>query len=233
MKFEATDIGVDRGARRVVEGVSFCLSNGEAMIVTGENGSGKSTLLRALSGLLPLAKGSLHFDLLVEGSDDPLIIREQIHYLGHQNAMKASLTVRENLSFWQGFTTSGDKSGGYDSVGLSVEEALDFVELPQTIDLPFGYLSTGMRRRVSIAKLLINEKPIWIVDEPTAGLDAKSSEMFSGLTQDHCENGGILIAATHLPLGVSGAKTLEIIPLEGQFSSDMFDDALENSANLE
>ena len=224
MNFVAKDICVDRGARRIVEGVGFDLSNGEALVVTGENGSGKSTLLRALAGLLPLAGGSLNFDLLEEGAGDPFVIREQIHYLGHQNAMKAGLSVRENLAFWQGFSNEG---GGLD--GMDVEEALDFVELPHTIDLPFGYLSTGMKRRVSIAKLLICEKPIWIVDEPTAGLDAKSSRMFTGLAQDHCANGGILIAATHLPLGISNAKTLEVERLytfhEGDevFDDDAFD----------
>ena len=224
MKFEATNICVDRGSRRIIEGVNFALSNGEAMMVTGANGSGKSTLLRALSGLLPLADGTLHFDLLDEGADDPKMIREQIHYLGHQNAMKPTLSVRENLSFWQGFTTTGEKTTDGESDGMSIEEALDFVELPQTIDLPFGYLSTGMKRRVSIAKLLINEKPIWVVDEPTAGLDAHSSKMFSDLAQDHCSNGGILIAATHLPLGIKGFKSLEVMPIENDYADDVFAD---------
>lgn len=228
MKFEARQISINRGARRIVQGLNFSLTNGDALIVTGENGSGKSTLLRALAGLLPLAEGSLHFDLLEEGADDPMIIREQIHYLGHQNAMKPALSVRENLEFWQGYSTSGTSSDGLE--GMTIIEALDFVELPHVLDLPFGYLSTGMKRRVSIAKLLITEKPIWIVDEPTAGLDAKSSAMFTGLCKDHCANGGILIAATHLPLGIEGAKTLEVERLftfhEGD---DLFDDAPENA----
>lgn len=222
MKFEAIDIAVMRGERLIVDQVSFTLSNGEALIVTGENGAGKSTMLRAIAGLLPLAKGSLHFDLLTEGARDPLIIREQIHYLGHLNAMKPALTVRENLSFWQGFTTQGEQVSDHPE-GMSIEEALDFVELPQTIDLPFGYLSTGMKRRVSIAKLLINEKPIWIVDEPTAGLDAHSTKMFTRLAQDHCENGGILIAATHLPLGIDNARMLEVLPIRNNGQSDFFD----------
>ncbi len=216
MKLVGENIAVDRDARRIVEGVSFVLSAGEALVVTGENGSGKSTLLRALAGLLPLAGGSLHFDLLNDGADDPLIIREHIHYLGHHNAMKPALSVRENLAFWQGFTTgAGTKPATGPDPGMSIDEALDFVELPQVIDLPFGYLSTGMKRRVSIAKLLVNEKPVWIVDEPTAGLDARSSAMFTGLCRDHCDNGGILIAATHLPLGIENAKSLTIERLAG------------------
>ncbi len=125
----AQNICVDRGARRIVENIGFSLSNGEALIVTGENGSGKSTLLRALAGLLPLAGGTLHFDLLDEGANDPLVIREHIHYLGHQNAMKPSLTVRENLAFWQGYTNKGEGEG---LDGMTIGEALDFVELPHT-----------------------------------------------------------------------------------------------------
>lgn len=223
MKFEAKNISINRGARRIIQGVNFSLTNGDLLIVTGENGSGKSTLLRALAGLLPYGEGSLHFDLPDEGRDDPMIIREHIHYLGHQNGMKPALSVRENLEFWQGYSTPGNADEGLD--GMSITAALDFVELPHVLDLPFGYLSTGMKRRVSIAKLLITEKPVWIVDEPTAGLDAKSSAMFTGLCKDHCANGGILIAATHLPLGIDGAKTLEVERLytihEGD---DLFDD---------
>ena len=222
MKFEALDIAVNRGARRIVEGVSFSLSNGESLTVTGENGSGKSTLLRALAGLLPLAQGRLHFDLLEEGADDPLVIREQVHYLGPQNAMKSALSVRENLAFWQGFATRGVSSQEGMSEGMSIGEALDFVDLPQVIDLPFGYLSTGMKRRVSIARLLISEKPIWIVDEPTSGLDVKSTQMFGGLCRDHCENGGILIAATHLPLGLENTKMLEVERLYTFHEGDAF-----------
>jgi heme exporter protein A len=223
MKFEAKNISINRGARRIIQSVNFTLNNGDALIVTGENGSGKSTLLRALAGLLPFAEGSLFFDLPEEGKDDPLIIREHIHYLGHQNGMKPALSVRENLEFWQGYSTPSDSDESLD--GMSIIEALDFVELPHVLELPYGYLSTGMKRRVSIAKLLITEKPIWIVDEPTAGLDAKSSAMFTDLCKDHCSNGGILIAATHLPLGIDGAKKLEVEQLytfhEGD---DLFDE---------
>ena len=231
MKFEANNISVDRGALRIVQGVSFSLSNGEALVVTGENGSGKSTLLRALAGLLPLAEGSLDFDLLKDGRNDPQIIREHIHYLGHQNAMKPALSVRENLGFWQGFTTPGGANGDDDRDGMAIAEALDFVELPHVIDLPFGYLSTGMKRRVSIAKLLVTERPVWVVDEPTAGLDAKSTAMFSALCADHCTNGGILIAATHLPLGIEGAKTLVVERLYTFHQGDeFFDDAPESDS---
>lgn len=221
MRFEAETISVNRGLRRVVQDVSFSLGEGDALTVTGANGAGKSTLLRALCGLLPLAGGQLRLMGLGEGEDDPLIFREKLHYLGPQNAMKAALSVRENLSFWREF------SGGAD--GMTIEEALSAVELPHVADLPFSYLSTGMKRRVAICRLLVSKKPVWIVDEPTSGLDGHSSKLFSGLCRAHCADGGILIAATHLPLGLGKAKTLEMKTLYTFFEGDEFFDAEEDA----
>ena len=221
MRFEADSISVNRGLRRVVQDVSFSLGEGDALTVTGANGAGKSTLLRALCGLLPLAAGTLRLAGIGEGEDDPLIFREHLHYLGPQNAMKAALSVRENLSFWRDF------SGG--TVGLTIEEALSAVELPHVADLPFSYLSTGMKRRVAICRLLVSRKPVWIVDEPTSGLDSHSSELFSALCRAHCADGGILIAATHLPLGLGKAQTLEMKTLYTFIEGDEFFDAEEDA----
>ncbi|MCB1421310.1 MAG: heme ABC exporter ATP-binding protein CcmA [Nitratireductor sp.] len=221
MRFEADSISVNRGLRRVVQDVSFSLGEGDVLTVTGANGAGKSTLLRALCGLLPLAEGKLRLTSIGEGEDDPLIFREHLHYLGPQNAMKAALSVRENLSFWRDF------SGG--TVGLTIEEALSAVELPHVADLPFSYLSTGMKRRVAICRLLVSRKPVWIVDEPTSGLDSHSSELFSALCRAHCADGGILIAATHLPLGLGKAQTLEMKTLYTFIEGDEFFDAEEDA----
>ena len=216
MRFEADTLSVNRGLRRVVQDVSFSLGEGDALTVTGANGAGKSTLLRALCGLLPLAEGRLRLTGIGEGEDDPLIFREHLHYLGPQNAMKAALSVGENLAFWQSF------SGG--AGGMTIEAALNAVELPHVADLPFSYLSTGMKRRVAICRLLVSEKPVWIVDEPTSGLDSHSSELFSGLCRAHCADGGILIAATHLPLGLGKAQALELETLFTFFEGDEFFD---------
>jgi len=200
MKLIVENLSLTRASQEIVSDISFELEAGEALIVTGENGSGKSTTLRGIAGLLPLAGGKI--TLLDEtGKQFEGQVREYCHYLGHQNAMKPALTVRENLNFWQKFCGEPD---------LTIEEALEEVDLAHTIDLPFSYLSAGMKRRVSIAKLLVSDRPVWIVDEPTAGLDAQSSRMFTGLCQRFCEGGGILIAATHLPLGIETEKTLEI-----------------------
>ena len=160
---------LERAGRRIIEDVSFELSSGEALIVTGENGAGKSTLLRGIAGLLPLADGEIRLE--GEGFAE-IRISELCHYLGHQNGMKPGLSVRENLEFWQKFCGEPD---------LSVEDALDEVELLHTIDLPFNYLSAGQKRRAAIARLLVSDRPIWILDEPTSGLDAASVNIFSSL----------------------------------------------------
>lgn len=200
MKLIVENLSLSRSSQEIVSDLSFELSSGEALIVTGENGSGKSTTLRGIAGLMPLNSGSVKL-LDDNGKQFEGQVREYCHYLGHQNGMKPSLTVRENLDFWQKFCGEPD---------LTIEEALDEVDLAHTVDLPFSYLSAGMKRRVSIARLLVSDRPIWIVDEPTAGLDAQSVKMFTGLCHAFCEGGGILIAATHLPLGIETEKTLEI-----------------------
>lgn len=200
MKLIVENLSLSRSSQEIVSDLSFELSSGEALIVTGENGSGKSTTLRGVAGLMPLNSGSVKL-LDDNGKQFEGETREYCHYLGHQNGMKPSLTVRENLDFWQKFCGEPD---------LTIKEALDEVDLAHTVDLPFSYLSAGMKRRVSIARLLVSDRPIWIVDEPTAGLDAQSVKMFTGLCHAFCEGGGILIAATHLPLGIETEKTLEI-----------------------
>ncbi len=111
--------------------------------------------------------------------------------------MKPALSVRENLLFWQNF--NGEPR-------LDIDKALEAVDLPGVEHLPFGYLSTGQKRRVSIAKLLVSHRPLWIVDEPTAGLDKASEARFAELMRDHMHEGGMVIAATHIPLGLDAVS---------------------------
>ncbi|RWE72716.1 heme ABC exporter ATP-binding protein CcmA [Mesorhizobium sp.] len=198
MRLIAENLGGERGGEAVFSGIGFALDKGEALIVTGPNGSGKSTLLRVVAGLLPVARGKV----LVEGGGEAFpTVASASHYLGHLNAMKTALSVEENLGFWRAF--QGEPA-------LSVEEALETVALGGLGHLPFGYLSTGQRRRVSIAKLLVSRRPVWLLDEPTAGLDKASEERFAGLMRGHLEGGGIVVAATHLPLGLEGARELQM-----------------------
>ncbi|MBR7650826.1 heme ABC exporter ATP-binding protein CcmA [Brucella oryzae] len=193
MRLEAENLAGERGGETIFAGLYFALSEGEALVVTGPNGSGKSTLLRIICGLLQPEAGK------VKLSDDGTVlpVRAACHYLGHQNAMKPALSVRENLSFWQKFNGAAQ---------AEIDEALEAVDLPGVEHLPFGYLSTGQKRRVSIAKLLVSHRPLWIVDEPTAGLDKASEARFAEIMRGHMREGGMIVAATHIPLGLDAVS---------------------------
>jgi heme exporter protein A len=198
MRLIAENLSGERGGEAVFAGIGFDLAAGESLTVTGPNGSGKSTLLRVIVGLLPAAAGGMRLD---GGGEEWPTVAAASHYLGHQNAMKTALSVAENLRFWRDF--SGQPH-------LGVGEALEMVGIGGLGHLPYAYLSTGQRRRAAIAKLLVSYRPVWLLDEPTAGLDKASEAQFSALMRVHLEDGGIVIAATHLPLGLEGAKTLEM-----------------------
>lgn len=199
MRLIAKQLSGERGGEPVFSGVDFDLGEGEALIVTGPNGSGKSTLLRIVSGLLPAAAGAIRLD--GENPEEYPSVASALHYLGHGNAMKTALSVDENLRFWQNFDGQPH---------LAIPDALDMVGLPQVASLPYGVLSTGQKRRISIAKLLISYRPIWLLDEPTAGLDKASENQFAALMRAHLEDGGMILAATHIPLGLDGVKTLDM-----------------------
>lgn len=166
------------------------------MVVTGTNGSGKSTMLRVIAGLLPAISGKV----IIQGLDEEAPC-ELMHYLGHLNGLKPALSVSENLNFWQQYCGTAF---------MEVNEALEAVALPGIGHLPAGYLSAGQKRRVSIAKLLVSFKPVWIVDEPTAALDNASENLFSNLVDKHLGAGGIVVAATHKPLAMTVAKSLNM-----------------------
>ncbi len=198
MRLIADGLAGERGGETIFAGLSFTLSAGEALLVTGPNGAGKTTLMRVLAGLLPAAAGSVRFE---GGGETFYDMASALHFLGPLNAMKAALTVRENLAFWQGLAGARHHS---------VDDALDLVDLRRTAELPFGYLSTGQKRRIAIARLFLNYRPVWLLDEPTSGLDAESTDALSHFLREHLEDGGLLVASTHLPLGLANAKTLEM-----------------------
>lgn len=202
MRLVAEGLSAKRGEDLIFQDISFEIESGAALVVKGANGSGKSTLLRVLAGLLPADAGTVK---LVAATQPVERLCEAAHYLGHRNAMKRELTVDENLAFWKAFF--GDFAGGE---GASVDEAVEAVGLGGIAHLPFGYLSAGQQRRMAMAKLLVAWRPVWILDEPTAALDAAAEEMFAGLVTAHLSRGGIAIAATHQPLGLEGVAELRM-----------------------
>jgi heme exporter protein A len=208
MLLTAENLAVRRGEDLIFMNVSFKLSFGQAMLLTGPNGSGKSTLLRVIAGLLRPEEG--HVTISGEGVETDVRASEASHYLGHRNAMKQDLSVFENLDFWKKFL--GDFNGGS---SLSIEEAAEAVGLASITHLPFGYLSAGQQRRFAMAKLLVAWRPIWILDEPTAALDASADLMFTGLVKAHLAKGGMAVAATHQPLGLENAQELRMTGFAG------------------
>ncbi|MBX3583405.1 MAG: heme ABC exporter ATP-binding protein CcmA [Rhizobiaceae bacterium] len=197
MRLVAENLGGERGGRTVFSGIDFAVQEGEATVITGPNGAGKSTLLRVVAGLLPATSGQVRFENGGEAFPTPAAAA---HFLAHLNAMKPVLTVAENLSFWAQFQ-------GADN---DVETALARVGLQAVAHLPFGYLSTGQRRRASVARMLVSSRPLWLLDEPTTGMDADSVGQFSILMKEHLAGGGMILAATHLPLGLGDAAELRM-----------------------
>ncbi len=182
-----------RGGREVFAGLDFAATSGEAVAVMGRNGSGKTSLLRLIAGLLVPAGGTI----VLEGGDAELTLPEQCHYLGHRDALKPALSVAENLSFWADFL-GGERC---DAV-----ESLATVGLDHATHLPAGFLSAGQRRRLSLARLLTVRRPVWLLDEPTTALDVAGQDMFGGLMREHLGRGGMIIAATHAPLGIDSRE---------------------------
>jgi heme exporter protein A len=195
---------VDRGGRRVLSDLSFVLAGGEALVVTGRNGVGKSTLLRALAGLLPLAGGTL----ALTGAE-PGEIPFHAHYLAHADGLKAALTVVENLDFWARYLArrEGDCD---DSRARPPAEALEALGLGHVAQAPVAILSAGQKRRVALARLLVAFRPLWLLDEPLTALDAASRTRVAGLMRDHCALGGMIVAATHEPIGLEEARELPL-----------------------
>jgi heme exporter protein A len=196
MRLCGREVGCVRGGREVFSRLSFEAVAGEALAVVGPNGSGKTSLLRLIAGLLAPARGSI----VLEGGEAELTLAEQAHYLGHRDALKPALSVAENLSFWREFL-GGAKT--------DLTESLAAVELDHAAHLPAAFLSAGQRRRLSIARLLTVHRPVWLLDEPTNALDTAGQKMFATLMGDHLARGGLIIAATHTPLGIV-ARTLRV-----------------------
>ena len=200
MRLRASSIAIERGGRRLFANLSFDVAAGQALIVTGPNGSGKSSLLRAIAGLLPLAAG----EIALEGGAAEQSVGEQANYLGHLDALKGSLTASENLAFWAS-SLAGASHGA-----LSVRGALERVGLAHVADLPVHALSAGQKRRVALARHLAAARPLWLLDEPLSALDAAAQARLGEIMREHLAGGGLIIAATHAPLGIDASLSFNL-----------------------
>jgi heme exporter protein A len=199
MQLKGNKLACSRGGRDVFSGLNFSVSSGEALVVTGRNGAGKSSLLRMIAGLICISAG--HLTLI--GGDTDATLPEQAHYLGHQDALKPSLSVSENLKFWADYLGGNRKE---------IYPALEAVDLVPLTDLPAAYLSAGQRRRLSIARLVAVKRPLWLLDEPTSALDVPSQKRLAELMRGHLAGGGMIVAAAHGPIGLERARELRLGP---------------------
>jgi heme exporter protein B len=195
LKLSVDDLACRRSGRLIFARVSFTLTSGEAILVTGRNGAGKSSLLAILAGRLRPEGGTIVLD--GAGERD---LPESLHLVGHREGLKSALTAEENLAF------ARDLLG---RPALSPRAALEAVGLGHAARLPVAYLSAGQRRRVALARLLVAHRSLWLLDEPTAALDSASQETLTGLMRRHLADGGMIVAATHQPLALP-ARELRI-----------------------
>ncbi len=186
----------------ILEGVSFDLSAGEALVLRGPNGIGKTTLLRSVAGLQPVEAGDL------SGAED------RIAYAGHSDGLKAMLSVTENLRFWASVFGVSD-----------IEPALAAFDLIELRTRMAGTLSAGQKRRLGLARLMVTGRPIWILDEPTVSLDAASVALFAEAVRRHLAEGGSALMATHIDLGLAEARVLDLAPFRAVRTTRQIDEA--------
>jgi heme exporter protein A len=197
MRLYGENLSLERGGRRLFAGLSFEVREGEALVIQGSNGAGKSSLLRAIAGFLPFSGGHLRH----EGGDAHGRLGEQAHYLGHADSLRSALTAEENLAFW-----AVVQGGGV----FGVQPALERLGLPHVLDFPVRALSAGQKRRVALARLLVVRREIWLLDEPATALDVGSQTLLADTMQYHLSQGGLIVVATHAPLGIVATREVRL-----------------------
>lgn len=194
---QAVGLASFRAERLVFAALDFVVGAGDALLLVGPNGSGKSTLMRLLAGLKQPDAGTVFWDGR-SVADDPGAHARRVAYVGHLDGVKPGLSARENLAF-------AAKVGGGD-----IDRALASFGLSACAAFPARMLSAGQRRRLALARLTLKQAPLWLLDEPTVGIDAASIGLLGEMLAVHRARGGVVVAATHVPLPLPRAETLDL-----------------------
>ena len=194
----AENLACARGDKRLFDGLNFRVMAGQALAVEGANGAGKTSLLRVIAGFLAPVAGRLIVKAEGRENDDAEERGKVVGWLGHQDGLKPQLSVREQLDFFANLYGQRTDSVVLEQVGLT-----------RQADLPCRYLSAGQKRRLGLARLLASKRPLWLLDEPFAALDSSGQQLVGQLMARHCGAGGLIIAATHEPLGL-GNESLKL-----------------------
>jgi len=198
MNLQIDALACRRGGRLVFHDINLQAAAGESVLVRGPNGVGKSTLLRVLAGLIPPAAGDVQFDRHSLASE-PSAFQERVVYAGHLDAIKPALTVVQNLGIWANLFGTGQHE---------IDDALAYFGLDAIAGRPAAQCSAGQKRRLGLARLMVIDRPLWLLDEPTVSLDAESAGLVARLVREHCAAGGLALIATHIDLDLDDPPVL-------------------------
>jgi heme exporter protein A len=203
---EVKNLQLLRSGREILSDVSFKVKAGEALLLRGANGVGKTSLLMALAQYLHIEAGSVNWECK-KSDDEERYLLEDMHFISHQHSIKGNLSLKENLEFWANLCGGSAKE---------VKDALVSIGLDMAANFDAALLSAGQKKRLSLGRLLVSQKPIWLLDEPTSALDSEGDRLVAKMIDAHLDMGGLLISATHLDLAMKKNKRIKTYLLEAK-----------------